>query len=654
MKKSINWLNTSGHKHLRQRSKIRDHSAETNLFLRRTLIAFIGILILATILLVTVAHLQINNYSYYSTRSNENRIKVIPIPPNRGIIYDRNGVPLALNNTTYELDIIPDRIKNLDEQLEELKTIIDLTDEEIEIFQKERRTYRAHSPVPLKGKLTELQIARFVINQHRFPFVSISGEQHRYYPYGTTLAHILGYVSKINDQDKNRLIEAEKLNDYVGTSNIGKLGIERYYEDVLHGTPGYEEVEVDSRGRIVRQLNQQPPQVGSDIYLTIDLRLQQYIEKLLNGRRAAVVAIDPNNGEVLALVSSPSYDTNLFVGGISSRDYNVLLNNPDKPLFNRTMQGTYSPASTVKPYISVAALSEGVIKPDTSMNSIGWWQLPNTEKRYRDAVRWGHGKVNVIRSIEASVDTFYYQIAYDLGIDRLSKWMNEFGYGERTGIDLSPTEESRAIMPTRDWKLQRYKQSWLQGDTIPVGIGQGYWTATPLQMAKALTILINNGISYQPHLLMDMSHNDVENPQSLESPYRSEIKPLTEVNKKYWDLAKEGMYKVLYGSRGTARHVFANTKYEAAGKSGTSQVYGLRADEVYNADNIPEHLRDHAIFVAYAPYDKPKIALAIVLENAGGGSTNGGAAARRILDYYLLGDETTKTAESILKIKLGD
>ncbi|WVD64386.1 penicillin-binding protein 2 [Utexia brackfieldae] len=622
--------------------------------MRRALIAFLGVIVLIVILLITLTHLQITRYSYYSTRSNENRIKVIPIPPNRGIIYDRNGIPLAINNTVYQLEIIPDRIKNLNEQLAELKTIVDLTDEEIDNFQKERRNYPASSSVPLKYKLTEKQIARFVVNQYRFPFISIAGKQHRYYPYATTLTHVLGYVSKINDRDKARLIEERKIKDYIGTSNIGKLGIERYYEDILHGIPGYQEVEVDSRSRIVRQLDESPPKVGEDIYLTIDLKLQQYIERLLAGKRAAVVAINPNNGEVLAMVSSPSYDPNLFVDGISAKEYNALLSDPDKPLFNRTIQGTYPPASTVKPFIAIAALSEGVITTDTVFNDNGYWQLPNTDKRYRDWLRWGHGRVDVTRSLESSVDTFYYRVAYDLGIDRLSKWMTQFGFGERTGIDISSTEENRAIMPNREWKQQRYKQAWLQGDTIPVGIGQGYWTATPLQMAKALTILINDGQTKTPHLLMNTRSTHFGEGLSLNDLPQTMSPLLLSVKEKYWDVAKNGMFKVLYGSQGTARRIFANMPYRAAGKSGTAQVYGLKMDEVYNAKNIPEHLRDHALFIAFAPYDKPNIAISVVIENGGSGSSNGGAVARRILDFYELGDASIQIDESILKMRQGD
>jgi len=620
------------------------------------LIAFAVIIVMVIVLLSKLAHLQIFSYGYYNTKSNNNRIEIIPIPPNRGIIYDRNGVALATNNTIYQLNIIPDKIRNLNEQLEQLKSIVNLTDEDIENFQKERLNYKSHRAVPLKYNLTQEEIAHFVVNQHLYPYVNITGTQHRYYPYGSALTHVLGYVSKINGQDKIRLEEQNKITEYVGTNNIGKIGIERFYEDLLHGQPGYEEVEVNNRGRIVRLLNHHDPEAGEDVYLTIDLKLQLYIQKLLEGRRAAVVALDPNNGEVLALVSSPSYDPNLFVDGISSTKYKELLNDPKKPLFNRTMLGSYPPASTVKPFLAVSALSEGVITPKTVVYDPGYWQLPGTTKRFRDWMRWGHGKVDTTKSIEESVDTFYYQVAYDLGIDRINYWMKKFGFGERSGIDLSPNEETRAVLPNRDWKKSRYKQSWLQGDTIPVGIGQGYWTATPLQMAKALTILVNEGVVYTPHLLLKKK-SDV-----LDTALPKQNKPLPVedsslvnlISKSNWQIAKQGMYRVMFGSRGTARKVYADAQYKAAGKSGTAQVYGLKNDEIYNADSIPEHLRDHALFIAYAPFDKPKIVLAIVLENGGGGSTNGGAVAKHILDYYLLGIESTNLETTDSSIRRDD
>lgn len=608
------------------------------------------------ILLVKLAHLQIFSYGYYNTKSDKNRIEIIPITPNRGIIYDRNGTPLAINNTIYQLNIIPDKINNLNEQLEQLKLMVDLTDEDIENFQKERRNYRAHRPVPLKYNLTEQEIANFVVNQHLYPFITITGTQHRYYPYGAALTHVLGYVSKINSQDQSRLEEQNKLSEYISTRNIGKIGIERFYEDVLHGSPGYEEVEVNNRGKIVRQLNHNPPQSGEDIYLTIDLKLQLYIEKLLEGRRAAVVAINPNNGEVLALVSSPSYDPNLFVDGITSKQYKALLDDPNKPLFNRAMLGSYPPASTVKPFIAASALSEGVISPKTVIYDPGYWILPGTTKRYRDWLRWGHGPVNVTKSIEESVDTFYYQVAYDMGIDRINFWMSKFGYGEKTGLDFSSNEENRGILPNREWKRRRYKQSWLQGDTIPIGIGQGYWTVTPVQMVKALTILINEGKTYTPHLLMYKRSEQLDQtlPQQERVPPMEDSPLMQLIPTKNWQIAKEGMYRVMFGSRGTARKIYADAKYKAAGKSGTAQVYGLKSDEVYNANHIPEHLRDHALFIAYAPFDKPQIALAIVLENGGGGSSQGGAVAKHILDYYLLGDEVTNLDNTDTNIRRGD
>ncbi|MFY3758132.1 penicillin-binding protein 2, partial [Escherichia coli] len=343
--------------------------------------------------------------------------------------------------------------------------------------------------IPVKTALTEVQVARFAVNQFRFPGVEVKGYQRRYYPYGSALTHVIGYVSKINDRDVARLNKEEKLANYAATHDIGKLGIERYYEDTLHGKTGYEEVEVNNRGRVIRQLHEQQPSAGQDVYLTLDLNLQRYIEQLLVGSRAAVVVSDPRTGGILAMVSNPSYDPNMFVDG----------NDPNRPLINRATQGVYPPASTVKPYIAVSALSAGVVTKNTIVFDPGWWQLPGSEKRYRDWKKWGHGRLNVTKALEESADTYFYQVAYDMGIDRLSSWLTKFGYGQYTGVDLS--EERSGLMPTREWKFKRYKKPWYQGDTIPVGIGQGYWTATPLQMAKALNILINDGVVKTPHLL---------------------------------------------------------------------------------------------------------------------------------------------------------
>ncbi|QZN96972.1 peptidoglycan DD-transpeptidase MrdA [Symbiopectobacterium purcellii] len=616
----------------------RDYSAESALFVRRALVAFIGILLLSGVLVTNLYHLQVVRVDDYRTRSNANRIKLVPIAPSRGIIYDRNGIPLALNRTIYQLELVPDKVDNLQDTLAALKPIVNLTDDDLENFEKERKRSRRFTSIPVKTALSDVDVARFAVNQYRFPGVEVKGYQRRYYPYGSALTHVLGYVSKINDKDVERLSKEEKIADYAATSDIGKLGIERYYEDILHGKPGYEEVEVNNRGRVIRQLHEQPPQAGQDIYLTIDLNLQIYVEKLLEGSRAAVVIIDPRDGGLRALVSTPSYDPNLFVDGISTKDYRALLNDPNKPLINRATQGLYPPASTVKPYIAASALSANVITPTTSLFDPGWWQLPGSEKRFRDWKKWGHGRLNVTKSLEESADTFFYQVAYDMGIDRLAEWMNKFGYGEYTGIDLA--EERSGNMPTREWKQKRFKRPWYQGDTIPVGIGQGYWIATPIQMAKALTTLINDGNVKTPHLLYSARNSGVI------VPYRQqEASRLSDVRASYWEIAKDGMYGVANRQNGTAHKFFADAPYKIAAKTGTAQVFGLKENETYNAHKIAEHLRDHKLLTAFAPYNNPKIAISIVLENGGAGPAIS-ALVRQMLDHIMLGDNNTELPDA--------
>ncbi|MGE9550845.1 peptidoglycan DD-transpeptidase MrdA [Erwinia amylovora] len=621
-----------------QRNSFRDYTAEQTLFVRRALIAFIGIILLSGILVVNLYHLQIIRYNDYSTRSNENRIKLVAVAPNRGIIFDRNGVPLALNRTIYQIELVPEKVENLEKTLLALRPIVDLTDEDLVAFEKKRKRSRRFTSIPIKTGLNDVQVARFAVNQYAFPGVEVKGEQRRYYPYNSALTHVLGYVSKINDRDVERLDKEGKWPNYAATHDIGKLGIERYYEDMLHGKTGYEEVEVNNRGRVIRQLHEQSPQAGQDIYLTIDLKLQQYIETLLAGSRAAVVVTDPRNGDILAMVSMPSYDPNLFVDGISSKDYNMLLNDPDRPLINRATQGAYPPASTVKPYIAVSALSAGVINRNTSLFDPGWWQLPGSEKRFRDWKHWGHGRLNVTKSLEESADTFFYQVAYDMGIDRLSEWMNKFGYGHLSGIDL--VEETPGNMPTRDWKMKRFKKPWYQGDTIPVGIGQGYWTATPVQMNKAMMILINDGVIKTPHLMSSSVVNNVK------VPYRQpEIPPVADIHNGNWEIAKDGMYGVANRPNGTARKSFADAPYKIAAKSGTAQVFGLKANETYNAHKVSELLRDHKLMTAYAPYDNPRVAVTMILENGGAGPAVG-TIMRQILDHIMLGDNNTNLPDA--------
>ncbi|ELP6758266.1 penicillin-binding protein 2 [Vibrio vulnificus] len=617
----------------KRRTTIRDYQAEARLFANRALVSFFGIVALMGVLVTNLYNIQVNQYQDYKTRSNDNRIKVVPIAPNRGLIYDRNGVLLAENRPVFDLEITPEKVKNMDATIAQLQTLFEITPEQIERFHRERKRTRRFKSVPILSQLTEKQVAVFSVNQYRFPGVEVSGTLKRYYPYGEILTHVIGYVSRINDRDMQRLSDEGKEANYQATRDIGKLGIEKFYEDMLHGTAGYQEVEVNSRGRVIRTLKFVPPVPGKDIVLNIDIKLQTYVHQLLDGRRGSAIVLDPKDNGILAMVSSPSYDPNAFVHGISGKGYSDLLNDKNRPLVNRSTLGIYPPASTVKPFIAVSALQEGVVTPNTTRNDPGYWRIPNSDTRpFRDWLRWGHGRVDLVQSIEESVDTFFYQIAYDMGIDRLSNWMSMFGFGDYTGIDIF--EESKANMPTRDWKMSRHKTPWYKGDTIPVGIGQGYWTATPMQIAKATSVLVNEGNVTAPHLL----RATIENGEAFDSRELSDYvtyPPIQNVPDRYWNLAKEGMRLVNHGKKGTARRSFTGMSYMTAGKSGTAQVFGLAEDQEYNADELAEHLRDHALFTGFAPFDDPKIIVTIVLENAGGGSSNGAPVARRIFDKAL-------------------
>jgi penicillin-binding protein 2 len=622
---------------LRKRSRIRDYQEEARLFRSRAMVAFVGIITLVGLLVTNLYNIQINQYNDYKTRSNDNRIKIVPIAPNRGLIYDRNERILAENRPVFSLEVTPEKVKDMDDTIRRLQSFLTITPEQIERFNKERRQTRRFNSIPILSQLTEEQAAKFSVQQHNFKGVAINASLKRHYPYGDVLTHVIGYVSRINDKDMKRLIREEQDSNYQATRDIGKIGIERYYESLLHGTAGYQEVEVNSRGRVIRTLKYVPPVPGKDIVLNLDIDLQLYVHELLAGRRGGAVVLDPEDNGVIAMVSSPSYDPNAFVHGISGKNYGALLNDKNRPLVNRATIGIYPPASTIKPFMAVAALQEGVITPYTVRNDPGYWRIPNSKtKPFRDWLRWGHGKVDIVKSIEESVDTFFYQIAYDMGIDRISSWMTMFGFGDYTGIDLY--EESSANMPTRDWKMLRHRTPWYQGDTIPVGIGQGYWTATPMQIAKATSVLVNRGDVIAPHLL----RATIDNSDTFENAQLASFvtyPPITGVKDRFWDIAVEGMRLVNHGTRGTARRAFRNTPYTSAGKSGTAQVFGLAEDQKYNAEEIAEHLRDHALFTGFAPIEDPKLIVTIVLENAGSGSSKGGSVVRKIFDHVLVAHE---------------
>ncbi|PST99709.1 penicillin-binding protein 2 [Photobacterium iliopiscarium] len=621
--------------------QIRDHKQEKDLFIRRAIQAFIGILILTCVLIANLYHLQVQDYSEYKARSHNNSIKLIAVAPNRGRIYDRNGVILADNIPVCSLEIIPYQVKNLPQVLLQLQSLLGISDKEIAAFNKAKSQLAAFKPVTLIAQMNNKQVAVFSVNEFQYPGVNVDAHLERYYPYGAALTHLLGYVGKINDRDIAALKKSGEYENYKATRTIGKLGIEHYYENLLHGKTGYETVEVNSHGRVVRTVSYVPPVAGKDLKLTIDINLQLYSQKLLTlqqqdpitglivtkVRRGAIVAMNPKNGAILAMVSSPSYNPNLFVNGISSKAYAALLNDPARPLINRATLGLYPPGSTVKPELAAAGLTTGVITVHTVRNNHGWWRIPNSKSRkFRDDRKQGFANVDIYKAIEKSVNTYFYQVAYDLGIDRLSMWMTKFGYGQHSGIDID--EDSTGIMPTRAWKMARFHHQWMQGDTVPLGIGQGYWTATPIQIAKATSVIAEDGIEHRPHLLKDIIDGKVQQPVTF-----ADFKPLTSVPQKDWAIIKKGMELVV--EKGTASRMFQNMPFQVAGKTGTSQVYSMKDTEHYNSNEVAEHFKDHALFTGFAPANDPTILVTVVLEHGGWG-WHAAPFARDIMEYVLL------------------
>lgn len=611
-----------------KRQTIRDHTAEANLFARRAVIAALVVFALLVMVVSNLYYLQVEHFEDYQTRSNGNRIKVLPIAPNRGLVYDRNGVLLAENRPVYSLEIIPEKVDNLEHTLIFLQALMGITDEEVEDFKKSLRGQRRFKPVALRTRLTEEEVARFASRSHRFPGVSIEARLARHYPFKETLTHTLGYVSKINKKDLQKIQEAGEEANYAATYDIGKLGIEKYHEDILHGKVGYQQVEVNSQGRIIRTLDVQPPTPGRDIVLNIDIRLQQVAQEALKDQRGTIIISSAHTGGILAMYSNPGYDPNLFVHGISSKNYSALLNSPDRPLINRATQGQYPPASTVKPLLGLLGLETDTVTPEYSITDTGQYRLPNVSHVWRDWRKWGHGEVDLTRAVEVSCDTYFYDLAYEMGIDSISDYMSEFGFGDYTGIDLY--EESDANMPSRGWKRARFNQPWYIGDTIAVGIGQGYWTTTPIQLVHATNALVNYGARFVPQILQGYREAD----GTLQPEPLKFLRPIDIVNRENWDVIQNAMYMVVNGERGGARFAFADTPYISAGKTGTAQLFSVAQGEKYDAEKVAERLRDNAMYIGYAPYEKPEITVAVVLENAGGGSKNAAPMARIMMDAY--------------------
>ncbi|MDA8622152.1 penicillin-binding protein 2 [Psychrosphaera sp.] len=626
----------------RNSHQMQDHSAEARLFARRAIIALMAVAGLMGVLIANLYYLQINKYQTYQTRSNENRIKVQPVPPNRGIIRDVNGKILAANEPSFSLEIIPESVLDMNSTLSELQQIIDIPDGQVEQFKRAIKYQRRFKSIPIKTKLTEEEVAAFSVKQHLFPGVSIEARLNRHYPYSDTMTHVLGYVGKINKRDLNRLEREERLKNYAATRSIGKLGLERFYEEQLHGTTGSEEVEVNHRSRVLRQLSIEEPKPGTDLHLAIAVEMQEQAKKSLRQNRGAIVAMDPRDGAILAMYSNPSYDPNLFVTGISQKDYSLILNSKDKPMLNRATQGQYPPASTIKPQLALLGLHKKLVTPDTTVWDPGYWRFPNveTQRNFRDWKVGGHGWVDLETAIKQSCDIYFYDLAYRLGIDEISPFIAQFGFGEYTGIDIH--EEYRATMPSRAWKKEKKRQSWYQGDTISIGIGQGYWTATPVQLAMATSILVNKGEVVEPKIVTATTTNGLQS----STPIRK--RPTIKVsNDKHWDTILDSMYETVNAIDGTARAAFVDAVYTAGGKTGTAQLFSLGADEEYDETKINERRRDNAMFVGYAPYDNPSIVIVVAVENAGGGSANAAPVAREMMDlYFAMGLANKRTLSS--------
>lgn len=609
-----------------RRASLKELRGEAALFRRRALTGFALILLGLCAVVSRYVYLQVYHHDEFVARSEQNRVKPRAIPPARGLIYDRNGVLLADNVPAFRLEVTPEQVGNMDEMLARLSAVVPISDDDITTFKKQVKQSRRFDGVPLKLKLTEDEIGRFAVNRWRFPGVDVVPYLTRRYTLGPLMAHVIGYVSRIDADDLQRVDEAR----YKGTTHIGRIGIERYYEDVLHGAPGYELVEVNADGRTQAVLDTTPPTPGKNVYLTVDVRLQKAAAEAMAGRAGAAIAIDPRNGQVLAFVSVPDFDPNLFVNGISSADYKALTDAPDKPLYNRALRGVYPPGSTVKPFLALGGLTLGLRRPSDTVLSTGEFCIPGQSRCYRDDKRGGDGTVNMVRAIEKSTNTYFYKLALDMGIDRLSDWMSRFSFGSKTGIDL--VGEVTGVLPSREWKAARSKAGWFPGETIISGIGQGYWAVTPLQLAHATATFAGHGVPYVPHLMLDTQDgvDSPREPQSFPPSGPSLIRKPAD-----WDAVNEGMEAMI--NSGTGKKLGGGFPYLIAGKSGTAERFSRKTD-AYDTNKNTAYLasRHRALFIAYTPADDPKIAVAVVLEAGAWGAQDSGPIARKILDQWVV------------------
>lgn len=600
-------------------------------FRRRAAFAALFVLVLFAILFGRFVYLQVMRHEHYHTQAENNRISLVPIVPNRGLITDRNGTVLAHNFTAYTLEINPTQVQDLEATIESLSTLIEIAPKDRRRFKRLLEESRQLAAIPIRTRLSDEEIARFAANRYRFPGVEINARLFRRYPNGTVASHVVGYIGRINTKDMESLQEDGLIANYRGSEHIGKTGLEQKYERELHGTTGLEQVEVDSGGRAVRILARTAPVSGNNLKLHLDLRLQEAAEAAFGGRRGALVAIDPQTGGVLAFVSKPGFDPNLFIDGIDTATWNELNTHPDRPMVNRALTGQYPPGSTYKPFMALAALQLGKRTPQYAINDNGFFSLPGNSHRYRDWKPEGHGVVNMHRSLVISCDTYYYQLAFDLGVDAISNFMRQFGFGARTGIDLEG--EATGINPSQEWKQRRFRQKWYVGDTISIGIGQGYNITTLLQLANATAIIANKGAVFQPHLV---NHIEDSTTRALRPVLAQPVRKL-DFKPEHWATVQQALIDVNTPG-GTGYRAFADAKYTVGGKTGTSQVIAIKQGQRYDASRIDERHRDHALYIAYAPADNPKIALAVLVENAGGGGANAAPLARTVMDFFLLGE----------------
>ena len=626
------------------RAELKNFQHEQYYFrLRLGFTAFV-VLCLFSLLAFRFSYLQVKQYQHYQTLAENNRISLVPIVPNRGLILDKNGVVLAHNFFVYTLEITPSKVDDLEVTIAEVSKLVEISKLDRKRFNKLRNESRNFESVPIRTHLNEFEAASFAVNHYRFPGVEIKSRLFRHYPMGKLGAHVVGYIGRINDKDLVNLEKAGDLSNYKGSDHVGKSGVEQFYERQLHGTTGFQQVEIDADGRAVRVISSTPPVPGNNLMLSIDSKLQEIAETAFGERRGALVAINPKTGEVLSYVSQPTFDPNLFVDGIDVDNWKLLNESLDKPLINRPIRGVYPPGSTFKPFVAMAGLEGGKRKPPYAIHDAGYFTLANSKHRYRDWKPGGHGIVDMQRAITISCDTFFYGLALELGIDKLTEFVRHFGFGEKSGIDIQG--ENGGLLPTPEWKMRRFKQPWYQGETVIVGIGQGYTLVTPLQLAHATATLANDGISMKPHLVMNVQKSMTGESQLIAPIVQDQVV----LDPENIAIVKQGMIDVTLPG-GTAASVGANAPYSIAAKTGTAQVIGIKQNAKYDANSINERHRDHALFIAYAPADNPTIALAVIVENGGHGGSSAGPIARKVMDYYLLGKlpvvETTKDEKNL-------